>query len=248
MKKKYKQILAVILFLIIWDISAIGLDMNFLLPRPYFVLLELFKIFTNNTILIIIMNSIKSIMAGLILSFIIGIIFSLLSSRFEIIKIMISPYITIIKSTPVASFIILFIVLLSNKYITTFISFLMCFPIVYSNFLEGINSIDKNLTGMSKVYKMSTSNKFLYIYLPHLKPFLESSINVCVGLAFKSGIATEVIGLPKNTIGEKMYDAKIYLETTNMIALTIIVVVFSIILEKVLHILINAFYKKLYSK
>ena len=45
-------------------------------------------------------------------------------------------------------------------------------------------------------------------------------------------MAAEVIGLPNHTIGMHLYNAKVYLETPELFAWTLTVVVLSVLLEK----------------
>jgi NitT/TauT family transport system permease protein len=63
-------------------------------------------------------------------------------------------------------------------------------------------------------------------------PYLRSAFSISLGLCWKSGIAAEVIGIPKGSIGEKLYQAKVYLDTPDLFSWTIVIIVISIIFEK----------------
>lgn len=63
-------------------------------------------------------------------------------------------------------------------------------------------------------------------------PFFISACSVSLGLCWKSGIAAEVIGLPKGSIGEKLYQAKIFLNTGELFAWTLVIIIVSIVFEK----------------
>lgn len=52
-----------------------------------------------------------------------------------------------------------------------------------------------------------------------------------LGLAWKAGIAAEVLCTPKGAIGTQLYNAKIYIETTDLFAWTFVVVILSLLLE-----------------
>ena len=54
------------------------------------------------------------------------------------------------------------------------------------------------------------------------------------GLCWKSGVAAEVIGLPSGSIGERLYDAKIYLNTGEVLAWTLVIVLISLACEKLI--------------
>jgi NitT/TauT family transport system permease protein len=139
----------------------------------------------------------------------------------------------VIKSVPVASFIILCLIWLSSKSLSIFIGFLMVLPIVYTNMLHGIKSTDTKLLEMATLFRVGWGKKLKYIYLPHLKPYILSACSVSIGLAWKAGIAAEVIGIPDGSIGERLYEAKVYLSTADLFAWTAVIVVISVIFEKV---------------
>ena len=48
-------------------------------------------------------------------------------------------------------------------------------------------------------------------------------------MAWKAWVAAEVIGLPSGTIGEKLYDAKVYLNTVDLFCWTVLIVLLSVL-------------------
>ena len=108
----------------------------------------------------------------------------------------------------------------------------MVFPVIYSNVLEGIRSTDRELLEMGQVFRIPWGRRLLYIYLPHLKPFLFSACSVALGMSWKSGVAAEVIGVAAGSIGEKLYESKIYFMTEDLLAWTVVIVLISVLFEK----------------
>ncbi|MGL5245152.1 MAG: ABC transporter permease, partial [Sarcina sp.] len=147
-------------------------------------------------------------------------------------KILIEPLILTIQAIPVASFIILCLIWVSSKNLSILISFLMVLPVVYRNILDGIKSIPRELNDMAKVFKVSKLKNIRYIYLSQVAPYLRAACSVSLGLCWKAGIAAEVIGMPANSIGEKLYEAKIYLNTPDLFAWTIVIIIISICFQK----------------
>jgi len=94
---------------------------------------------------------------------------------------------------------------------------------------------------MAKIYRIPALSKIRYIFLPQLHSFLRGALKLAIGMAFKSGIAAEVIGQPLHTIGNGLYQAKIFLETGELFAWTIVVVVISFICEKILMAAVDCF-------
>ena len=143
-----------------------------------------------------------------------------------------SPAITMIKSTPVASFIILALVWLTGQRVPVFISFLMVLPVVYGNVSQGIREVDPKLLEMARIYGMNRQKRVLKIYIPSVLPYMMAACRTALGLSWKAGVAAEVIGVTKNSIGRQLYYSKIYLETADLFAWTAVVIIMSIALEK----------------
>jgi NitT/TauT family transport system permease protein len=137
-----------------------------------------------------------------------------------------------IKSIPVASFVVIALIWLSSQNLSSLISFLMVLPIIYTNVLEGIRSVDKKMLEMADVFQMTTRKRMRFIWLPSLKPFLLSAMKISLGLAWKSGVAAELIGIPEGSVGEELYYSKLYLDTESLFAWTVVIVVVSVLFEK----------------
>lgn len=193
-------------------------------------------------------NSFVRIVAGFFSACIAGAALAALSCRFSAVKTLISPLARVIKATPVVSFIILALIWINSENLSTFISFLMVVPIIYINTLSGIEAADKKLLEVSKVFDMRGINKVRYIYLPAAAPYFISGASVGLGLCWKSGIAAEVIGLPSGTIGEKLYETKLYLDTADLFAYTAVIIIISAMFEFVFLKLVGRLSKKMQSE
>ena len=109
----------------------------------------------------------------------------------------------------------------------------LVFPVIYTNVRDGIRSMDPRLAEMAKVFEIPVLLRVRYIYASQVLPFFRAGCSLALGLCWKSGIAAEVIGLPENTIGENLYNAKIYLNTPDLFAWTLVIVAVSVLYEKV---------------
>jgi len=122
---------------------------------------------------------------------------------------------------------------------------LIAFPVIYSNVLQGIKSTDKGLIELSDLYNVPFNRRLLYIYIPTIKPFLLSSCNVAIGMAWKAGVAAEVIGVIKGSIGGKLYDAKIYFQNADLLAWTVVIILISVLSEKIFLKILKFFFTRL---
>lgn len=231
-KTTVQRIIAVFALLAVWQIAAMILDQRAVLASPVQVMGRLFTIWRESGFAASIAFTFIRIAGGFITAFLVGITLAILSGRAHWLEILLSPVMVTIKSVPVASFIIIALLWLSSRSLSVFISFLMVLPVIYNNVLGGIKNIDKKLIEMADIYNVSFDKRFRYIWIPAIKPFLMSAMTTALGLAWKAGIAAEVIGIPDGSIGEQLYFAKAYLNTTDLFAWTVIIVLISVAFEK----------------
>ena len=195
-KNRIEKIASVVFALSIWQVSAMLIGESLLLVTPVAVVKRLFSLFTEADFFTSIGYSFLRIVAGFLIGLVAGSLMAAIAGKFHLAEIMFRPFISTIKSVPVASFIILCLIWLSMGTLSSFISFLMVLPIIYSNVLQGIKSTDKKLLEMAEVFHVGLFRRIIFIYLPQLKPYLISACSVAMGLAWKSGIAARLLGFP----------------------------------------------------
>ncbi|MCQ2386271.1 MAG: ABC transporter permease subunit, partial [Clostridia bacterium] len=203
-----------------------------LLASPGEVLTHSFALCRKSGFLASVWFSFSRIAAGFLSALAAGCLLALLSARFGWAETLLYPYMVTVKSVPVASFIVVALIWFSASALSGFISFLIALPVVYTNMLAGLRSVEKEKKEMATVFRLSFFRKLRYIYLPALSPHLLSASSVAAGLAVKSGIAAEVIGIPPGSLGLLLRNAKIYLETADLFAVTLVIVVVGLLAEK----------------
>lgn len=223
---------AVAIWLLLWQLASIAVGLPLLLPSPLAVLLRLGQLCTGADFWLTVASSLLRILLGFLLGVLFGTALAGLCWRFRLIDALARPLLGVLKSTPVASFIILALVWVKTTWLATVISFIMVLPLIYANVREGIDSADRQLLEMAQVFRLSRRKTFRYCYLPAILPFFLSAISSALGFAWKSGIAAEVLGRPARAIGSQIYDSKIYLETPDLFAWTLVVILLSVLLER----------------
>lgn len=231
--KKYgMRTLAAVFWIGIWQLASVWLGQEILLASPVSVIQKLGELAATGDFWRSILFSFERIVLGFLLALALGAAFAVLSSCLGAVRILLEPLITVIKSTPVASFIILCLIWIPSRNLSVFISFLMVLPVVYTNLLEGIERTDRKLLEMADVFGVGLTKRVCYIYLSQILPYLLTSCRLALGLCWKAGVAAEVIGVPTGSIGEKLYHAKIYLNTPDLFAWTIVIIAISFLFEK----------------
>ncbi|MEG0753277.1 MAG: ABC transporter permease subunit [Angelakisella sp.] len=228
-------------WLCIWVAAYLAVGEALLLPAPWMVVFSLLRLLITPTFWVVTVGSLLRILAGFLLGLFVGGLLAAAAVAVPAIRTLMGLPMSIIKATPVASFVILALLFIKGQWFSTFIAFLMVLPLAWSNILQGIESTDKELLEMAQVYRFSPLHTVRYIYLPSLFPYLLSAARVGMGFSWKAGIAGEVIAIPAGTIGTQLYNAKVYLNTADLFAWTAVVILLSLALEHLTMVLLGRF-------
>ncbi|MCM1333537.1 MAG: ABC transporter permease subunit [Bacteroides sp.] len=245
MKKKLITAGAVAFWLIVWEVAARLVDKSVLLASPIEVAARLVELIPEEAFLKSVFFTAGRVLLGFFLGTAVGIAFAALAGKFAAVERLLAPLLACIKSIPVASFTILALIWISSKNLSVLIAFLIAVPVVYSNLLEGIGALDPELREMAAIFKIPPLRRLVGIYLSQLLPYFRSAARLAIGLCWKSGVAAEVIGVPRGSIGERLYSSKIYLETADLFAWTIVVILVSLFCEKLFLLLIDLLSKRI---
>ena len=227
-----KKFLIIVFWIGLWQIGSILVGSSILLASPFEVAGRIVQLIQTGAFWFTITNSFSKIMMGFILGMGTGILFAVICYRERLFYEVLSPVFILIRSIPVASFIVLLLVFINTRFLSTTVGCLIVLPVVFENVYSGLNMIEKNMLEMSEVFRVPFFKRLKYLYLPSLMPVLLTSVSVGVGFCFKSGVAAEVIGICRNTIGEAIYVSKINLETADVLAWTVIIILLSTLTEK----------------
>lgn len=244
-KHRLQSVGAVLLAIVVWQVLAMVVGHQLLVPSPLSVLQRLAVIWMEEGFWGTIWFTFRKIVAGFLLGLALGLGLGALAGRFPLFEILFRPWAVMVKSVPVASFIVICLIWMSSSRLSIFISFLMVLPIVYTNVLQSIRSVDRQMLEAVQIFRLPWAKRVLYLWLPQMKPYLISACSVGLGISWKAGIAAEIIGIPSGSIGQMFYDAKVYFNTTDLFTWTIIVVVVSVLFEKGFLALLKWFYGRL---
>jgi len=234
-----RKLIVAAFWLGVWQLAFFVVKSGLLLPSPAQTFLRLFELAKTGDFWLKSVLSLVRIVEGFLLGVFAGGLLGILTARFRLLKDFFAPVINIVKATPVASFIILALVWLSKDGVPVFIAFLMVLPVIWANVSEGIGQTDKDLLEMARIFRFSRGKLFTKVYVPSVLPYFFAGCTTALGFAWKAGVAAEILSLPVKSIGKELYYSKIYLETTDLFAWSVMVIVMSIALEKLLVVLLN---------
>ena len=227
-------LVSVAFWVVVWAIVAKQIDSEFLLPSPKATTSALFTLVADISFWQTVGASLIRILIAILLSLVIGSGVAAFTANIKPMDTLLSPLMTVIKATPVASFIVLAILWVDRDTLPAFITMLIVIPIVWSNVSAGITGVDKKLLEVAKIYNFSFGKKIYRIYLPSVMPYFLAACRASLGMAWKAGIAAEVLCTPKEAIGTEIYLSKMYMETTDLFAWTLTVIILSVVIEKLL--------------
>lgn len=225
---------AIILALVLWELCALLIKQDIILVGPIDVIRRFFTIWKEENFFSSIWFSFYHIVLGFSIGTILGIFLGFLAGRFSVIETFLWPYMVCVKSIPVASIVVICFLWLSARNLSVFISFLIVLPIMYQNTLTGYKSQTKELKEMADLFHIQGFKRFYFVILPQMKSYLVAGIATASGMAWKAGVAAEVIGTPDGSIGQQLFLSKIYLDTDDLFAWTVALVLVSVFFEKAL--------------
>lgn len=240
-KKRIQSVLAVCFWLLLWQMAGVAVGSDILLASPVSVLQVLLRMIGTAAFWRTVAFSASHMLGGFLLAVMVGVALAAAAAALPFIGILLRPLMLTVKSVPVASFIILALLWLKNAgNLSIFISFLMVLPIVYTNTVTGIAAVDPQLLELARVFRVPFARRVRYLYLPAALPDFTAACGVGLGLCWKSGVAAEVIGIVSGSIGGALYQAKIFLETSELFAWTLVIVLASLAFERVFLWLLRA--------
>ena len=212
--KTWQRAGAVVLALSVWQAASWAVGSALLLPGPVTVLGRLCALAVTAAFRRAVAFSFCRIAGGFALALVLAFVLALAAGRWPVVEVLLRPYVLAIKAVPVASFIILALIWMRTSALPLFISFLMVFPILYTNVLA-------------------------------VEPFLLAGCAAALGMSWKAGVAAEVIGVVAGSLGERLYDAKIYLQTADLLAWTVVIVALSALFERLVLALLRRGFRRL---
>lgn len=234
-----RKLLVAALWIAVWQAAYLLVRQELLLPSPVQTAAKLIELSRTGDFWVSAFMSLLRIVEGFVFGVAAGALLGALTASFSVLYDFFHPAISVIKATPVASFIILALVWIKKPGVPVFIAFLMVLPVIWANVSEGIRQTDKDLLETANIFRFSKKKLISKIYIPSVLPYFFAGCTTGLGFAWKAGIAAEILSLPKYSIGSELYYAKIYIETTDLFAWTSAVILMSIILEKLLVFALN---------
>ena len=233
--RKFLRVVSALLFWgLVWQLASFGVGNELVLPQPLSVVRRLAELMITWPFWLSAGQSLLNVFAGFIVGVSAGTLLAFLTAFVGAAEILLAPAIRVVRATPVASFIILALLWLGKARVPAFSAALMVTPVVWQAVFAALRDTDKDLLEMARIFGFGRLKTLKLIYIPSIRTQWSAACATSMGLAWKSGVAAEVICQVRPTIGEALFSAKIYLETPDLFAWTAVVICLSMLLENVL--------------
>lgn len=248
MKKLFAKLLkfltVIAFWVIVWLLLSKRIGNELLFPSPTAVTAKLKALLFTKDFWMITATSLLRILYGIVISLLIGTSVAIITSVSPLLRSLIAPIMNAAKAVPVACFIILTLLWLDTEDVPVFITVLIVTPILWANVSQGIISTDKKLCEVAQVFKFSDWKKIKTLYIPSVFPYFIAACKSALGMAWKAGIAAEVLALPQSSIGREIYYSKLLLDSETLFAWTLVIIVLSFTIEKLLVIALEFISRK----
>ena len=231
MRRIGRVLLPVLFWLGVWQLTAAAVGQELLLPGPAAVGRRLRELAAGAVFWQTALASLLRIFGGLLLGVALGALLAGLTAWVPLLDWVLTPAVKVVRATPVASFILLVYLWVERGRVPGLISALMVLPVVWGNVTRGIAETDPQLLELARAYGFGRGRTLRRIYIPSVLPYFASGCRTALGLAWKAGVAAEVLCQPQNAIGTQIYNTKYYLETPSLFAWTLVVIALSFLLE-----------------
>ena len=229
-----------VFWLAAWMLVAALVAQPLILPGPGAVVVALLRLVCDAGTWAILAGSGARILGGLALAAVCGGVLAGVSSRSRAFARLVAPALSFVKATPVACVVVLLLIWLGSARVSIAAVFLMALPGVYFSLVEGLSQVDKPLEQMFRLHGVRGWRLFCAHTWREVLPFVLSCAKAVIGMSWKAGVAAELIGMAAGTVGERIYQAKLLIETADLLAWTVLVVAASWTCERVLVWLLQA--------
>lgn len=238
-KSLQKWLLPLAFWLGVWSLAAACIGQSILLPSPLAVGSKMLQLAAGPQFWQITAASLGRIVLGLAAGGALGVGLAGLTRSFRWADLLISPALRVVRATPVVSFILLVLLWTRRDLVPAVIAAMMVMPVIWGGVSQGLREVDPKLLEMAKLCRFSRWKTILLVHIPSVWPYLLSALTTGMGLAWKSGVAAEVLCTPKRAIGTQMQYARSAIDNPALFAWTILVVALSLALEGLLYALLR---------
>lgn len=226
------RVAAALLWLAVWQVVALVVGSSLLLPGPLETVAALGRLCVTSEFWSVVAVSTLAIVGGFLVAFAAGCSLGALAAERPAVATLLEPAVSALKTVPVACVVVVLLLWVGASGVTWACVFLVAFPAFYASMRGAVSGLDRDRLDALRLMGVGTARRALAAGWPGVVPGLLATAGSAVGMSWKAGVAAELIGLVDGTLGERVYQAKLLLETSDLFAWTVVVVLLSWLAEK----------------
>lgn len=234
MKRIVLTCLSILLIPVAWQLLSWQMAQPQLIPSFPDLIRALLRLVYTSGFLVSIGTTCLRACVGLLLSLAAASITAFLLNRSEAIRFLFMPWLSLLRSVPVISFILLALIFLNPEMIPLLIAFLTMYPLLTENLLKGLMNRRDSWKILARQFHLNAWNRLFQINYPQLKPYLFSGLASAVGFGWRAIIMGEVLSQCVDGIGKRMKEAQVFIDVPELIAWTLVAIVLSWLTDKLI--------------
>ncbi|MCI7286887.1 MAG: ATP-binding cassette domain-containing protein [Parabacteroides sp.] len=234
MKRIVLTCLSILLIPVAWQLLSWQMAQPQLIPSFPDLIRALLRLVYTPGFLVSIGTTCLRACVGLLLSLAAAAITAFLLNRSEGIRLLFMPWLSLLRSVPVISFILLALIFLNPEMIPLLIAFLTMYPLLTENLLKGLMNRRDSWKILARQFHLNAWNRLFQINYPQLKPYLFSGLASAVGFGWRAIIMGEVLSQCVDGIGKRMKEAQVFIDVPELIAWTLVAIVLSWLTDKLI--------------
>lgn len=226
---------SVALLVLVWQVVSSLIGLEIILPGPAATLARLRRLVVSPGFAADVLATVSRGLLGFALSAAAALVLGVAAGRSATVFVALQPAVALVRATPVMSVILLAMIWFRTDGMPVFVAFLMCFPVLYGNVVEGIRSIDRDLVDMAHVFRVRRRRILTALYLPAILPYLVAGFSSTLGLSWKVVVAAEVLAQPAVAVGSGLQESRVMLDTSGVLAWTAVALLLAAATEALLR-------------
>ena len=221
-----------LIWLAIWAAAAFAVGSELILPGPVSTVRALSGLVVTGQFWLDVIWTMLRVILGMAASIAAGFACAVPAAKNKAMRDFLRLPVSFFKSIPVMAIIIYVILIVKADWVAVIVCFFMCFPIAYTNMLNGLMNMSRQYDELGSMLGLTDKQKWSLISKPELQPQIRASVNLIAGMSWKVVVAAEVLALPEHSIGYQMLNSKYYLNTADLFAYILVLIVLSLAVEK----------------
>ncbi len=217
--------------LCLWQVIAVSVGKNLIVPYPLEVLSVMGNMVMSIEFYSTLLITLSHVFIMVIVSFVVSLILAYLCYQYKAIHECVVPVVSMIQAIPNVSFIILVLIWASSLQTVYIVLFLVMFPLLFQNILEGLKGIDRDICDVIAMYHPPFIMKMRSVYIPLIRHSLLAGMMNAICMGVKVSVMAEILAALPFGIGRALNLARIQFDMASIFAWTIYLMIFIYILE-----------------